>query len=142
MAQLQDGQVVAVMYTGRLEDGSVFDSNEGRDPLQFQLGSGQVIAGFDAGVRDLAVGDTATVTIPPEEAYGERSEERVIAISPEQIPLGVEVQVGQQLELRDESGQGIPVVVAAVTDEQVVLDANHMLAGKTLIFDITLVSVS
>lgn len=142
MAQLQDGQSVSVTYTGRLEDGSVFDSNEGRDPLTFVLGGGQIIPGFDSGVRDMNVGDTKTVTIPPEEAYGERSDENMLQIGHDQVPPNMDVQVGMQLQLQAPDGRPVPVTVADVTDEGILLDANHSLAGKTLIFDITLVSVS
>lgn len=141
MAELQDGQVVAVMYTGKLEDGTVFDSNAGRDPLEFQLGSGMIIPGFDSGVRDMAVGDSKTVTIPPEDAYGQRSDEAIIAIAPDQLPPDMAVEVGDQLEMRTQDGRGVPVTVVDVTDEKIVLDGNHQLAGKTLVFEIELVEV-
>lgn len=142
MAELQDGQIVAVMYTGRLEDGTVFDSNEEREPLQFELGQGMVIAGFDAGVRDMEMGQTKTITIPPEEGYGERSDEAIVPISPDQLPPDMQVEVGMQLEMRTQDGRALPVTVAEVTPERILLDANHRLAGKTLIFDIKLVNVS
>jgi len=136
-----DGQTVAIHYTGALEDGSVFDSSEGRDPLEFILGAGQVIPGFESAVRTLDVGETTKTTIPPEEAYGERREDMIITLDRSQFPPEADPEVGLQVYLQA-GEQPVPATIVAVQDESVVLDANHQLAGKTLVFDIELVSVN
>jgi peptidylprolyl isomerase len=135
------GQTVKVHYTGTLEDGTMFDSSEGRDPLQFTVGGGQVIPGFDAGVTGLKVGESRTVTIPPEEAYGPVNDQLKLEFPIDQVPEGVDTTVGAALEITHESGQQIPVVVTEVTEELIILDANHPLAGKTLTFEIELVEI-
>src|SRR5690606_22626441 len=122
-------------YRGTLDDGSEFDSSAGRDPLEFTVGSGQVIPGFDNAVVGLAVGDKVEVRLAPDDAYGEHSDERVITVPKDQAPEGLEV--GQQVML----GQS-PATVMEVTDEAVVVDANHPLAGQALTFEIELVGVS
>jgi len=136
----KSGDTVRVHYRGTLSDGSQFDSSEGRDPLEFEVGSGQVIPGFDAAVRDLEPGASATVTIPSCEAYGERAEEAV-----QTFPLdffgGQTPQVGWAVELEDQNGQRVPATVAEVTGDSVVLDFNHPLAGSDLTFEITLVEI-
>lgn len=136
-----DGQTVAIHYTGALEDGSVFDSSEGRDPLEFTLGAGQVIPGFESAVRNLAVGEATKTTIPPEEAYGDRREDMIIKLDRSQFPPEADPEVGLQVYLQA-GEQPVPATIVAVQDESIVLDANHQLAGKTLVFDIELVSVS
>ena len=141
MTTPQDGQVVTVNYTGKLQDGTVFDSTQQRDPFQFKLGEDNVIPGFEQAVRVMEPGDVKTVAIPPELAYGERHQENVVQITPQQIPDNMDVQVGQRLELRQQDGRNIPVTVTEVQDDAITLDANHPLAGETLIFDIELVSV-
>ncbi len=130
----QDGDTVAVHYTGTLDDGSEFDSSEGRDPLTFVVGSGQVIAGFDDAVRGLAVGETRTVRIEPENAYGEVDPTRVLEVPIDQAPEGV--QVGDVLS----TSTGQQVEVVEVTDEVFRVDANHPLAGEALTFEVELVS--
>ena len=141
MTKAQKGDRVSVHYTGRLQDGKVFDTSRGREPLEFEVGAGMMIAGFDKAVNGMAVGEQKTVEIPSNEAYGERREEMVIDVPRQQVPAGITPEVGQQLALNN-GGQQVPVVVAEVTDEKVVLDANHPLAGKDLIFDIELVEIS
>lgn len=137
---VKDGDTVRVHYRGTLNDGSQFDSSEGRDPLEFEVGSGQVIPGFDAAVREVAVGDTATVTIAACDAYGERSEEAMQTF-PMDFFGGQVPEVGWAVELQDQEGQRVPATVAQVTDETVVLDFNHPLAGNDLTFEITLVEI-
>lgn len=137
---VKDGDTVRVHYTGTLSDGSQFDSSEGRDPLEFQVGEGQVIPGFDAAVRDIEVGGSATVTIAACDAYGERTEEAMQTF-PMDFFGGQVPEVGWAVELADENGQRVPATVAQVTDETVVLDFNHPLAGNDLTFEITLVEV-
>lgn len=132
VAQL--GDTVSVHYRGTLDDGSEFDSSAGRDPLQFTVGAGQVIPGFDNAVLGMAVGDKKEVRLEPEDAYGEHTEDRVISVPKEQAPDGLEV--GQQVML----GQA-PATVVEVTDEAVTVDANHPLAGQALTFEIELVGI-
>lgn len=142
MTQLQNGQTVDVHYTGRLEDGSVFDSSEGREPLQFTLGAGQVIPGFEDAVRGLNIGESTETTIPPEQAYGQHNPEMVMQLPRNQFPPDMTPEVGMQVGLQSPQGQAIPATITVVEDEVVTLDANSPLAGKTLIFELTLVSVS
>lgn len=132
----KNGDTVRVHYTGRLESGEVFDSSEGGEPLEFEVGSGQVIAGFDENVEGMSVGDEKTITIEPENAYGERREELIGKVERSGINLEGEPQVGMELALQLPDGQQIPVVITEVTDESVTFDANHPLAGRKLIFDI------
>lgn len=135
------GQTVAIHYTGRLEDGTVFDSSEGREPLRFTLGEGRVIKGFEDAVIGMEPGDTKTISIPPGEAYGERRDDLVIEVEKDRLPDELDPQVGQQLQLHQVSSQPVPVVVAAVSEETITVDANHPLAGRTLVFDLELVEV-
>jgi peptidylprolyl isomerase len=135
------GDTVIVHYTGKLEDGTEFDSSIGKEPLQFRLGEGEVIPGFDAAVVGMAPGESKTQLIPAEEAYGPHMEDMVIAVDRQQIPPDMPVELGIQLQLQDPSGQVIPVTVVEVDDEAVVLDANHPLAGEDLTFEIQLVAV-
>ncbi|MEM9953310.1 MAG: peptidylprolyl isomerase [Chloroflexota bacterium] len=141
MAKPIDGQTVQIHYTGTLEDGTVFDISKGRDPLEFTLGAGQVIQGFESAVRTLDVGESTKTTIPPEKAYGERSDEMVITLDRSQFPPDANPEIGMQVYVQA-GNQPIPATVTAITDDGITLDANHRLAGKTLIFDIELVSVN
>lgn len=141
MAKPTDGQTVAIHYTGSLEDGSVFDSSQGRDPLEFTLGAGQVIPGFESAVRTLDVGEATKTTIPPEQAYGERREDMIVTLDRSQFPDDANPEVGLQVYLQA-GEQPVPATIVAIQDESIILDANHRLAGKTLIFDIELVSVN
>ncbi|OVE81106.1 hypothetical protein BVY04_04065 [bacterium M21] len=128
MSNAKDGDAVKIHYTGTLDDGSVFDSSDGRDPLAFELGSGQVIKGFDDAVRGMIVDEEKTVTIAPENAYGVASDENVITVPPDQVPPEMNPSKGDKLQLMAPNGQPIPVTVVDVTDEGVTLDANHELA--------------
>jgi peptidylprolyl isomerase len=130
-----------VHYTGRLTDGTQFDSSVGREPLEFTVGAGQMIKGFDTGVRGMAVGEKKTIEIAPQDAYGERDDEAIIEFPASNIPEDMTLEPGMQLTLRNQFGQPIPVVVLEVKEEIVVMDANHMLAGKDLVFEVELVEI-
>jgi peptidylprolyl isomerase len=136
------GDKLSLHYTGRLDDGTVFDSSAGRDPLEFTLGSGEVIVGLDRGVSGMQIGESREVIVPPEEAYGPRDEARVQSVPREAIPDHIPTEPGTQLSVQTPEGQTIPVVVGTVTDSHVELDANHPLAGQTLKFDVTLVEIA
>jgi peptidylprolyl isomerase len=141
MTKPVDGQTVSVEYTGKLEDGTVFDSNVGGQPLNFVLGQQQVIPGFEDAVREMEVGASTEATIPPENAYGQPREELIITVDSEQFPDDMNPEVGMGVQLQSPQGQPIPAVIAAVEGDEVTLDANHQLAGKTLVFDIKLLGV-
>ena len=141
MATAHAGHTVHVHYTGRLADGTVFDSSEGGEPLVFTLGEGEVIAGFDDGVTGMAVGDTKTIEVPAAEGYGARREDLVLPVPRAQFPPEIAPEVGQQLELGMDDGGSLPVTITQVKDDVIVLDANHPLAGKTLLFDLELVGI-
>jgi FKBP-type peptidyl-prolyl cis-trans isomerase 2 len=141
MEQARTGDTVRIHYTGKLGDGEVFDSSRDREPLEFTLGGGQVIAGFDAAVTGMQPGDEKTVTIPAEEAYGPRRDEMVGEVPRAQFPPNIEPQVGQQLQMQ-QNGQSFVVTVAGVSDDVVRLDANHPLAGKDLTFELELVEIA
>jgi peptidylprolyl isomerase len=135
-----NGSTVAVHYKGMLDDGSVFDSSEGRDPLEFVLGEGKVIPGFEQAVADMEVGDSKTVKIPCAEAYGERNEDMMMAVPREQVPPEITPEVGMMLQVQTPQGP-MPVRVGKVTDENIMLDANHPLAGQDLTFELELVEI-
>ena len=138
MNKAQNGSTVRVHYTGKLDDGTVFDSSRGRDPLEFKLGSGQVIRGFDDAITGMNPGESKTVTIPAADAYGPRRDELLLRVDRSQFPEGVEPQVGQQFQM-SQGEQSFVVNVAEVQDEHVTLDANHPLAGRDLTFELELV---
>jgi peptidylprolyl isomerase len=141
MEQAQHGDTVRVHYTGKFDDGTAFDSSAQREPLEFTLGQGQIIPGFEKAVVGMQPGESKTETIPSEEAYGPRRDEMVIAVDRQQLPADLEPQVGQRLQVTQPDGNAVPVVVTEVNPSQVTLDANHPLAGKDLTFDITLVEI-
>ncbi len=141
MTQAKSGDTDRIHYTGTLEDGTQFDSSAGRDPLEFALGGGQVIPGFDNAVDGMAVGDSKTVTIPPEEAYGQRHEQLVQQVSRSALPDEIEPAVGMQLQSQSPEGQVMMLVVTEVEEESITVDANHPLAGQALTFDIELVEI-
>ena len=142
MSTVKTGDSIKIHYTGRLEDGTTFDSSEGRSPLEFEVGSGMVIKGFDDGVKDMAVGDKKTINIPAAEAYGERRDDMVIKFPKANFPADMTPEVGMQLEMNDQNGARFPVTITAISDDTIELDANHHLAGKTLIFDLELVEIT
>jgi peptidylprolyl isomerase len=141
MMQVKNGDKVKVHYHGKLHNGEVFDSSKGREPLEFTVGSGQVIKGFEDGVLGMEPGDKKTVEIDVANAYGEKHDEMVIEFPKSQFPHDVNPEQGMQLMMNDGSGQSFPVIVTEVKDDFVLLDANHPLAGQSLIFDLELVSV-
>lgn len=141
MQQVKSGDTVKVHYSGRLTDGTTFDSSAGRDPLQFEVGSGMVIAGFDSGVMGMAVGEKKTIQIPVEEAYGPKNPDMVIEFPVSEFPDDLQLEIGQRLNMTNGAGQIIPVVITEIGQETVMLDANHPLAGEDLIFDIELVEI-
>ena len=142
MQEAKNGDQVKVHYHGRLDDGTTFDSSEGRSPLQFQIGAGQVIKGFDDGVLGMKEGDKKTIHIPVHEAYGDKSPDMIIEFPRDQFPPDMSPEVGMQLNLRGQDGRSFPVVISDVKEEVVVLDGNHPLAGRDLIFDIEMVEIS
>jgi FKBP-type peptidyl-prolyl cis-trans isomerase 2 len=142
MGQAKLGDTVKVHYTGKLDDGTVFDTSTERDPLQFSIGEGLVIPGFEQAVVGMTPGESKRTTIPADEAYGPYRPELVMVVDKERIPTDVSVEVGQMLQISQSNGQAIPVVVTEVSDSQITLDANHPLAGQELIFDIQLVQIN
>ncbi|WP_172296419.1 peptidylprolyl isomerase [Pseudoruegeria sp. HB172150] len=141
MTQAKAGDTVRLHYTGTLDDGTQFDSSAGNDPLEFTVGSGQIIPGLDKEVSGMAVGDKKTVTIEAEEAYGAHDPSRIQTVPREQIPPHIPTDPGTQLQMQTPQGQAIPVTVTAADDQGVTLDANHPLAGKALTFDVELVEI-
>lgn len=141
MQQVKSGDTVKVHYHGKLTDGSTFDSSEGREPLEFEVGSGSVIPGFDAGVTGMMVGDKKTVIIPADEAYGQKQADMIMEFPMDRFPEDMNPEVGMQLNMSNGSGQNFPVVIREVREESVMLDANHPLAGEELIFDLELVEI-
>lgn len=142
MKQVKAGDVVKVHYTGKLVNGDQFDSSAGREPLEFTVGAGQMIKGFDAALPGMIIGDKKTINIAPEDAYGPRSEEAIIDFPKANVPEDMKLEPGMQLTLSNQAGQPVPVVVVEVKDDVIVLDANHFLAGQELVFDIELVEIA
>ncbi|BDD06297.1 FKBP-type peptidyl-prolyl cis-trans isomerase [Aureibacter tunicatorum] len=142
MSQVKNGDAVKVHYTGRLTDGTVFDSSEGREPLGFQAGAGQMIKGFDAAVIGMAIGDKKTVNIPAAEAYGERNPDAILEFPKSSLPEEIKPELGMKLFAQSPNGQPMQVTVVEITDENIKVDANHELAGKELVFDIEMVSIN
>lgn len=138
----EKGSKVKVHYTGTLEDGTQFDSSRGREPLAFEVGAGQMIKGFDSAVDGMQVGDVKNISIAPAEGYGEKSDQLIYRFPKEQLPPDMNPEVGNQLALSGENGQQIPVVVIEITETEIVLDANHELAGQTLKFEIEMMEIA
>ena len=141
MAQVKSGDKVKVHYHGKLTTGETFDSSAGREPLEFEVGSGMVIKGFDDGVTGMTVGNKKTINIPFDEAYGPRNPEMVIDMPKERFPEDMEVEVGMPLVMSDGQGQQFQVTIVEIKETSVILDANHPLAGKDLVFDLELVEI-
>ncbi|MCP3891638.1 MAG: peptidylprolyl isomerase [Desulfobulbaceae bacterium] len=139
MSEVKKGDNVKVHYTGTLEDGSVFDSSEGGDPLSFAVGSGQVIEGFEEAILSMSVGETKTVLIPVDKAYGQRNDEMVIQAPIDQVPPDLNPELGMRLEMGGANGEVLRVVVVEIADTHITLDANPPLAGKDLTFKLELV---
>lgn len=141
MTQATHGDTVRIHYTGRLTDGTQFDSSSGREPLEFQLGSGQVIKGLDARIQGMSVGDKDTVTIPAEDAYGPHRPEGVQTVPRSQIPDEVDTSIGARLQATGGDGRTMTLTVVDASETDITVDANHPLAGKDLVFDVELVEV-
>lgn len=141
MSEAKEGDTVSIHYTGRLDDGTVFDTSEDREPLEFTLGEGKVIPGFESAVLGMEEGETKTTTIPSDDAYGDRRDDLVLDVPEEQLPEDLEPEVGQTLQMRAGDGQTFQVVVTDIGDQSVEVDANHPLAGKDLTFDIELLDI-
>lgn len=138
---IENGQKVKIHYTGTLDDGTKFDSSAGRDPLEFEMGAGMVIPGFEKGVADMDVGEKKTINIPAAEAYGEKREDLVMEFDRSQLPEDLTPEIGMMLQMQGPQGQPVPVTITAVEEAAITIDANHQLAGKDLNFELELVSV-
>ena len=141
MSQAKSGDTVRVHYTGKLDDGTQFDSSAGKDPLEFSLGAGDVLPGFDSAVAGMAVGDSKSVKIAAEDAYGPRHEQLIQDVPREHLPDDMQPAVGMQLQAQGQDGQPIRLVVTAVAGQSITVDGNHPLAGQALNFDIELVEI-
>ena len=141
MTQAKAGDTVQIHYTGTLQDWVTFDSSAGRDPLEFVIGSGQIIPGLDAAIPCMTVGEKKTVQVPCEEAYGAHNPEAQQAVPRDNIPADIPLDPGTQLHMQTPQGQVVPVTVAEVTETEVILDANHPLAGKDLTFAVEVVAI-
>ena len=142
MAQVKKGDKVKVHYHGILTSGETFDSSEGRDPLEFEVGSGHVIKGFDDGVTGMEPGEKKTINIPFLEAYGARNPEMVIQVTKDKFPEDMEIELGLPLMMSDGQGHQFQVTIVEILEDSVMLDANHPLAGKDLIFDLELMEIT
>jgi len=142
MAQSKRGDTIQVHYTGTLADGTVFDSSEGKDPLEVQLGSGAVIPGFDEALTGMEIGEKKTITIPYENAYGPHNAEMVMQIPIDQVPEDMSPEIGDKMQVGGAAGEVMPVIILDITDDFIVLDANPPLAGQNLTFAIELVAIA
>ncbi len=142
MTEAKNGDTVKVHYTGKLNDGDVFDSSEGGEPLEFTLGGGQVISGFEEAVLGMSLGESKTVEIPADKAYGERVDDLVVQIDRKEMPSDMDCEVGQKLRVDGSDGPAAVVTVLEVTEAAVTVDGNHPLAGEDLTFDIQLVEIA
>jgi peptidylprolyl isomerase len=141
MAQVKSGDKVKVHYHGKLTSGETFDSSAGREPLEFEVGSGMVIKGFDDGVTGMIVGDKKTINIQYDEAYGPRNPDMVIEMPKDKFPKDLDIEVGLPLGMSDQQGQQFQVTIVEIKEDVVMLDANHPLAGQDLVFDLELVEI-
>ena len=141
MANAKNGDKVTIHYIGKLDDGTVFDTSAGSDPLEFTLGEGMVIPGFENAVLGMAPGEVKTVTIAPEDGYGDYDEEMILEVEREAFPDDLELEVGLEVQSQDPSGQVVELKVLEFDDAMVKLDANHPLAGENLTFEIEVVSI-
>lgn len=136
---IQKGNVVAVHYTGKFKNGESFDSSEGRDPLKFQVGSGQIIPGFENALIGKNIGDKVTININPKDGYGEIREDLIVKVPMDQMPG--QVEVGQSLQAQADNGQAVNVIIKEVNEDHVIIDGNHPLAGEDLVFDIEILEI-
>jgi peptidylprolyl isomerase len=141
MPAAKNGDTVRVHYTGKLKDGTVFDTSRDRDPIEFKIGDGGIIPGFEKMVLGMEVGDTKTEKIRADDAYGSRRDDRIITVGRDQVPDGIKPKVSQQVQLKGQDGSAIPATIIGVTESDVTIDANHPLAGYDLTFSIELVEI-
>ena len=141
MSVVKNGDNVKVHYTGKLVNGEQFDSSVGREPLEFVVGAGMMIKGFDAAMPGMAAGEKKTINIAPEDGYGPKNPQAIIEFPKAQVPADMKLEPGMPLTLSDQAGNPVPVIVVEVQEEVIILDANHFLAGQELVFDIELVSI-
>jgi len=141
MSTAKDGDTVKIHYTGKLEDGTIFDSSADRDPLEFKIGGGQVIKGFESGVTGMIKDEKKTINIPVEEAYGHPRKEMIVNVPKTQFPDDIKPEKGLKLQMQQPGGQMIVATITDVLEDEVTLDANHALAGKPLVFDLELVEI-
>ena len=142
MSKVKDGDTVKVHYTGKLENGEVFDTSREQEPFEFTVGNKAVIPGFEKGVVGMEVGDTKTIEIPPEEAYGAKQDQLVVEVNRSEFPDDITPAVGQRLQIRQQDGNSIIVTITDLTEDIITLDANHPLAGYTLFFDVELLDIT
>jgi peptidylprolyl isomerase len=141
MSKVKSGDTVKVHYTGKLENGDVFDSSREQEPFEFTVGNKAVIPGFEKGVVGMEVGDTKTIEIPPEEAYGAKQDELVVEVKKSEFPEDITPSIGQRLQIKQQNGNPIVVTITDLTEDSITLDANHPLAGYTLFFDVEVVDI-
>lgn len=141
MSQAKKGDTVRVHYTGKLKDGKVFDSSRQDDPLELELGAGQFVTGFEAAVEGMVPGESKSVEVPAEEAYGQRQDFKILEFYRNMLPASVEPKVGGQMQLQTQDGRAVPAVVTRVSESTVTVDVNHPLAGRDLIFDVELLEI-
>jgi FKBP-type peptidyl-prolyl cis-trans isomerase 2 len=142
MSQVENGNRVKVHYKAKIEDGEIFETSENRPPLDFKVGDGEVMPGIEQGVIGMSVGETKTITMPPEEAFGKRHNELIVEVTKNEFPNHITPEIGQRLKVNRPDGQEILVTITGLSEEIITLDANHPLAGYTLIFDIELVEIT
>lgn len=142
MSQAKDGDTVKVHYTGTLENGEVFGTTKDGEPLELTLASGKIIPGFEKGITGMEVGDTKTITVPPGEAYGPRRKELIVDIKKTDLPEDITPAIGKQLQIRQKDGNPIEVTITDMDEDTVTLDANHPLAGNTLLFEVELLEIA
>ena len=142
MQKVENGLFISVHYKGTLDDGKIFDTSEGRPPLEIKMGAGQLIQGFEAALSDMALNQTKTFRLAPEEAYGPRDDKRMHQFARADVPPEMDPQVGQTIALTTQDGRQVPARIAQVDDDQVTVDLNHPLAGQALTFEIEVVGIS
>ena len=141
MHQAKRGDSVRVHYTGKMNNGTKFDTSRDGNPLEFTIGEGKIIPGFEKIVIGMKLGDTKTVTVPSDEAYGPRRDDRIITVDRDQVPEDSNPRVGQQIQMHGQGGESIPAMITGVTKKLVTMDANHPLAGKDLTFSVELIEI-
>ncbi len=142
MSQAKNGDTVKVHYTGKLENGTVFDTSKDRQPLEFTIGSGGIIPGFEKGIIGMEIGDTKTITVPPEAAYGPRRKDLVVDMKKTDLPEDITPAIGKRLRMRQKDGNPIKITITDMDEDTVTLDANHPLAGNRLVFEVELVEIA